>query len=138
MIAKAASFRAVLAFAGLLVAGYLLAVHFQGGHVACPTGGCEQVQSSAYSLIFGVPLPVFGAASWLVLLILVVLGGDVEKRVEAALSVAAAVFAIYLLIVQAFVLHHLCVWCAGNDMVAVMFAGLSVVSLRRSSLSTRG
>lgn len=132
MITKAASFRTILAFAGLLVAGYLLAVHFQGGRVACPTGGCEQVQSSAYSVIFGVPLPMFGVVSWLVLLVLAVLGGTAEKTAEAALSVAAAVFAVYLMAVQALVLHHLCVWCIGNDAATVVFAALALVSFRRS------
>ena len=51
---------AVLTLATVGIAGYLLQAHYSGGSVVCATGGCEAVERSRYSEIFGVPVSLFG------------------------------------------------------------------------------
>jgi len=54
---------AVLAIAGVLIAGYLTAVKLAGELPACgPLKGCETVATSAYSEVAGIPVAVFGIA----------------------------------------------------------------------------
>lgn len=45
---------------GLLNTGYLTATKLLGGETACPTSGCQQVLSSNYAELFGLPLALFG------------------------------------------------------------------------------
>jgi uncharacterized membrane protein len=50
---------------GALVTGYLTVVKLTGGAAACPTTGCEQVLSSPYATVFGVPLTLFGLLAYI-------------------------------------------------------------------------
>lgn len=45
---------------GMLNTGYLAITKLFGGETACPTSGCEQVLSSSYAEVFGLPLSLFG------------------------------------------------------------------------------
>ena len=59
---------------GLLDAAYLALERVTGGPIACPVGGgCETVQSSAYALLFGVPVAFIGVAGYALLLVVAVL-----------------------------------------------------------------
>jgi uncharacterized membrane protein len=52
---------------------------------------------------------------------------------QAALALAALAFAAYLVYVQLAVLHAICAWCVGNDMLVAALRGLSVASLWQTS-----
>ncbi|NJO79101.1 MAG: vitamin K epoxide reductase family protein [Cyanobacteria bacterium RM1_2_2] len=45
---------------GMLNTGYLTVTKLFGGDAACPTSGCQQVLSSQYAQVFGLPLSLFG------------------------------------------------------------------------------
>lgn len=54
-----------LATAGTLETSYLAWNKLFNTAVACPTNGCDTVLNSPYAELFGVPLPVYGAATYL-------------------------------------------------------------------------
>jgi uncharacterized membrane protein len=55
---------AALASAGAAETLYLTASKLLNASVACPTSGCDAVLSSPYAQLFGVPLPLLGAAAY--------------------------------------------------------------------------
>jgi uncharacterized membrane protein/glutaredoxin len=55
---------AAVAILGALNTGYITATKLFGGEAACPTSGCEQVLSSPYAYLFGIPLSLFGLLAY--------------------------------------------------------------------------
>lgn len=121
---------AALALAGLGIASYLVYVHYSGSQIACSTGGCEAVQESRYADIFGLPIAVLGVSSYAVLL-LTLARDDLPARVAtAAVAVAGAIFAVYLVIVQLAVVDAICQWCVASDALTVLLAVLALDRVR--------
>lgn len=56
---------AAVAVLGALNTGYITATKLFGGQAACPTSGCEQVLSSPYAYVFGIPLSLFGLLAYI-------------------------------------------------------------------------
>lgn len=56
---------AAVAVLGAINTAYLTATKLFGGDAACPTNGCEQVLSSQYAEVFGLPLALFGLLAYL-------------------------------------------------------------------------
>jgi uncharacterized membrane protein len=111
--------------AGLGVAAYLTWVHYHPEALVCTRGGgCETVQRSHYAVLLGVPVAVFGVAAWAAVLLLLWLDTPTARALVAAVAVAAAAFAGYLVVVQLAVIDAVCVWCMANDVVLVPALGL--------------
>lgn len=53
-----------IAIFGAINTGYLTLTKLFGGETACPTSGCEQVLSSPYAELFGLPLALFGLIAY--------------------------------------------------------------------------
>lgn len=58
------SVMAGLAAAGALETSYLTATKLLNATAACPTNGCDSVLNSAFGSLFGLPLPLYGAATY--------------------------------------------------------------------------
>lgn len=109
---------AVIALAGILVAGYLTRAHYGDGSLVCPVGGgCETVQESEYAELAGIPVALLGLVAYVVLLALIVWDAPLARLGAAALALTGLLFSVYLLVVQAFVIEAFCVWCLANDVV---------------------
>jgi uncharacterized membrane protein len=123
---------AVVALAGVAVAGYLTWMHYEGGSVVCVVGGsCEEVQSSEYSKVLGLPVAVLGLAAYAIVLGLVAWDSPTARLVAAAIALVGLLFSIYLLIVQLFVIDAVCAWCVANDvLIAPALALLTGLRLR--------
>ena len=120
-----------VALAGIALSGYLLYVRASGSRLACPTGGCETVQASSYSQVLGVPVALLGLLGYIVIVGFAVARGELARLGQASLALAALAFACYLLYVQLYVLHAVCAWCIGNDVLVAAVAGLSAACLWR-------
>lgn len=59
-----------IASLGALNTGYLTLTKFLNAPTACPTGGCEQVLSSPYATVFGLPLSLFGFLAYVAMAVL--------------------------------------------------------------------
>jgi uncharacterized membrane protein len=123
---------ALVALAGVALAGYLTWSHYGDQSVLCPVGGgCETVQESEYAEIAGVPVAVLGLAAYVVLLGLIVWDSPPARLAAAAIALVGLVFSGYLVVVQAFVLEAFCVWCLVNDvLIAPALAVLTALRLR--------
>ena len=121
---------AVVASLGLLVSSYLTWVHYRPEALICTRGGgCETVQHSSYAVLLGVPVALLGAATWAVILVLVLQDGPTARALVLALALAALAFVAYLVILQLFVIDAVCIWCMVND--AVLVPLLAVVAFLR-------
>jgi uncharacterized membrane protein len=133
---------AVLALVGVLVSGYLLLYKLGvlGALVCGVEGGCERVQASRYSVLFGVPVAAYGVAGYLVLLGTALYGLRPDRvgrpgstRWLATLSALGVVFSLYLLGLELFVIHAICRWCTVSGVVIVAICAVSVLGLRGAS-----
>jgi uncharacterized membrane protein len=131
---------AVLALVGLLVSTYLLLYKLGVvGSLRCVgSGGCERVNTSVWSSVFGVPVAAFGVAGYLVLLAVAMYGlrGDQLEQPRAtgwlaALSAAGLLFSLYLLALELFVIHAVCLWCTISGVTILAIFVVSAGALRR-------
>ena len=123
----------VLALAGAGIAVYLTYTHAIGSVPVCTTGGCEKVQSSDYAELAGIPVAALGLGAYVAIFATALRGGVPPAAVGAALSLAGAAFALYLLVIQVAVIEALCIWCLGSDVVIGLLAVVSVLRLRAAA-----
>ena len=125
-----------LAAAGLLISGYLVAVHY--GHVplACADQGivdCTGVLTSPQSSWFGVPVAVFGIAWFLVAGILALraraagAGPEVRTANMAWLLVGAATV-VYLVYLELVVIGRICMWCSFVHIIVLASLFLAILA----------
>ena len=128
-----------LALVAAAISAYLVVVHYSNGPVACFAGGaCETVQKSAYSQVGPVPLSVLGLAAYAGIVLAAACRGELAALAGFALGLSAGIFAIYLIVVQAAVLHAICVWCLASDSIAVVLVALGVLRLRAELVAPDG
>ncbi|MGH2513991.1 MAG: vitamin K epoxide reductase family protein [Candidatus Limnocylindrales bacterium] len=126
-----------LATIGLLIAVYLAWTRLAGGLPVCgPLHGCETVALSSYSEIFGLPVADLGVGFSVVLLGLALIWwrrGDRRALLGLyGLGLIGVLFVVYLTYLELFVIHAVCVWCAGYGITIVVGWLLATVTLRRS------
>jgi uncharacterized membrane protein len=133
----------LLAFAvlGFLDATYLTIQHYN--HVIPPCTllhGCEQVLTSQFATVVGIPVALFGALYYAIIFLGVLVYTQIKsERLLRLLSwftftgFAASVWFVYL---QAFVLHNFCQFCLGSAITstALFITGLAVL-LKRKTLT---
>lgn len=105
----------VLGVAGVLVSAYLTYKTSDPSGVVCSLGGgCETVLSSKYSKLFGIPVSAFGLL-WYVAMLGVTWWIFFKRIWSSSIAViwalAGLFFSLYLLYLEAFVIHAYCTWC---------------------------
>ena len=129
----------VATIAGLVIAGYLVAVRVMGESPVCgPLHGCETVATSEYATLFGfLPVAVVGFGLSVVLIGFAFLwwrGGDRRVlQLAYGLLLLSTVFLAYLTYLELFVIQAICVWCVSYAVVTVTALVLAALALRRSS-----
>ncbi|HJZ47546.1 MAG TPA: vitamin K epoxide reductase family protein [Roseiflexaceae bacterium] len=135
---------ALLALLGLLDAAYLALERVIGGALACPIGGgCETVQSSAYAILFGVPVAFIGVAGYALLLAVAMLslhadslGGVPLDALLLALGSVALLAGIYFMYLQVAVIGAICFWCAIAALLDLLIWLAAFVNWRSSRQAT--
>jgi len=124
---------AVLALAGVAVAGYLTWVHYAELRPVCigGSGACERVQNSEYAELFGVPVALFGLGAYLALLASLAVPEAIGRTIAAFVSLTGAGYSLYLTYVELVELHAVCQWCAVSATIMVALAAVSTVRLVR-------
>lgn len=106
---------ALLSLVGLADSIYLTVTHLTGENVTCvASSGCSEVLSSAYASVGKIPLGAFGAFAYFLAFSLATLAAFGYSRARLFLSVVIAgmlATTLWLLYVQAFVLHAFCDFC---------------------------
>lgn len=116
--------------AGLIDATYLTITHYTKALVPCSvTHGCETVLRSSYAEVLGVPIAAFGIVFYLVVLVVSV-QSYFSNRYTPLLPLWAAIgflSTLYLLYIQAFVLHAWCQYCLLSAATSTVIFGLGMV-----------
>jgi protein-disulfide isomerase/rhodanese-related sulfurtransferase len=129
-----------LSLLGLFDSLYLLWVYTSPSRpIVCLGSGCDAVRASSYAHIFGLPLPAFGVANYVVLGVLIFAEVLVSPRLARAfewavgcISCGGFLFSLYLTSLEAFVIHAWCAWCVVSALVITAIFILSVLVLRGS------
>jgi uncharacterized membrane protein len=112
----------LLALVGLGVASYLAYTKLAHMAVVCgPVGDCDAVQVSPYSELFGIPVAVLGALTYVGILVLWVASRLVSVRLADlarlglfGLAFIGALFSLYLTFLEPFVIGAVCAWCLAS------------------------
>jgi len=126
-----------LAFAGLLIAGYLLAVRLAGEPAVCgPSHGCETVAASEHATMFGIPVAAYGAACSAILTACAVAWWRRADRrpllLAYALLLLATLAVAYLTYLELFVIRAICPWCVAYAVTIVASLVTAGLALRRA------
>lgn len=131
-----------VAAVGALGTGYLTIEKLVGGPVACPIEGCDQVLSSPYATVFGLPLTLFGFLAYLSVgtMALLPLAINPEKNKELRtraenwtwlylfmVGAAMSIFSGYLMYVLAFKLQQACLYCIVSALLSTSLLVLSII-----------
>jgi uncharacterized membrane protein len=122
-----------LALVGTGVSAYLTATHYAHATPICTGGGCAIVQRSEWATLGTVPVAALGLLGFLAVLASAVLGHRLVVLAGYGVSVAAAIFAVYLVGVQIRELHAVCVWCVVSDAIWLPLAVLTAMRVLRNN-----
>lgn len=114
-VAKLPLLAAGVALIGLADSIYLTIKHYTGEQVPCSiVAGCEQVLTSSYAEIAGIPLAIFGAAAYFTafsLAILAAFGNRPMWKLFGVQTILMTIFSVWLIYIQAFVIEAFCQFC---------------------------
>jgi uncharacterized membrane protein len=114
-IAKLPAAAALVAIAGLADSIYLTVHHYTAEPVPCSIiTGCEQVLTSSYAEMYGIPTAAFGIAAYLTAFVLALFsafGNRQTWNLFGAVVVVMAIFTAWLIYLQAVVIEAFCQFC---------------------------
>ena len=128
---------AALALIGAGIAGYLTYTHFKGTPPVCLTGGCEVVQNSRWSKLFGVPVALLGLLTYLGIIASTLIRHPLAKQAGAMLALVALGFNAYLFYIQEHEIGRYCTWCVSNEIISLVLAPVAVAWLLSSGDSNQ-
>ncbi|MGJ3250955.1 MAG: vitamin K epoxide reductase family protein [Elainellaceae cyanobacterium] len=131
-----------IATVGALGTAYLTIVKVMGGDAACPAQGCEQVLSSPYATVFGLPLTLFGFLGYFSMGVLSLgpLAVKPENNKDLRLKLdqwswlllfagatAMTVFSGYLMYLLAAEIRTTCIYCITSAILSVSMFALTLM-----------
>lgn len=140
-IAKIPIVASLVALIGLGDAAYLTVKHFTAEPVPCSIlDGCEQVLTSPYAEIAGIPIAAFGAAAYFTafsLALLAAYGNRATWTLFGVLGIAMAAVSGWLVYVQAAVIGSFCQFCLLSAITSftlmLLFVASKIFDRKRSS-----
>jgi uncharacterized membrane protein len=121
---------AIVACIGLADSGYLTIKHLQGAYIRCGDE-CSAVLGSRYAEgIAGVPLAGFGAMAYLTVIVAALLaacGLSAGRQIFTVMAIVMALISVWLIYLQAFVIHAFCKYCLASAAVCFTLAGLALL-----------
>jgi len=131
-VAKPAILATVVALIGLADSAYLTSKHFSGAAVPCSLiTGCETVLTSSYAEMFGIPTAAFGVFAYFIafsLALLTAFGNRKMWNLFGALTIVMAIFTIWFLYLQAFVIKAFCQFCLISAATSLTLLAIFLVS----------
>ena len=128
----------LLSLVGLADAIYLTVQDLTGQHLRCTiVSGCSEVLGSKYAHIGSVPLASLGAFAYFTvfsLSILAAFGYRFARPLLTALVGVMFLMTLWLLYLQAFVIHHFCQYCLLSAAVTI---GLTIMVIIASRITRR-
>jgi uncharacterized membrane protein len=124
----------ILSLLGIGVAGYLTYVHYADISPICAggSGGCAKVQASDQSKFIGIPVALLGLLSYVTLLALNALRGELARTGAALVAIVGFGFSVYLTIESVTVIEATCQWCLASLVIMTLMAIVTVTRLIRA------
>jgi uncharacterized membrane protein len=125
-----------LATIGLGVAGYLTYVHYSGALPLCGKNGgsCLTVQTSAWSKLAGIPVPVLGLVGYVSILVsLLIPQSETTRLATMGFAVIGFAFSAYLTYRELFSIHAICEWCVSSAVIMTILMCLSIWQFLRGA-----
>jgi uncharacterized membrane protein len=120
----------IVACFGLIDSGYLTIKHLQGSYIRCGDE-CSAVLGSRYAEgVAGIPLAGFGALAYLAVILATVsaaFGSSLGRRIFTVIAPLMALFSLWLIYLQAFVIHAFCKYCLASAACCLILAGLALI-----------
>ena len=124
----------VIALVGTLEATYLTYIHYHGlGGLLCfgkhsGHSSCEQVQSSVYAELAGIPVALLGLLGYVTILVTLFIRGELGRVAAFGVALIGFGFSMYLTYRELFTLKEICEWCVAS--ACLMTALLVLTSIR--------
>lgn len=115
---------------GFVAATYLSYTKAFHKTIMC-TGGCDVVQTSKWSEVFGIPVVYIGMVAYITIFAATFVKGDLGKMLAAFTAVCGAAFSIFLQYQSLVVLEHLCPYCLTSATCMVILAILTLTRVIR-------
>ena len=132
------------ALLGITDSGYLTYEHFSNIIPPCTVNqylpiisDCGKVLRSSYSVVFGIPLALFGVLQYLTLLMVIIAFFISQKKILAYWilfqSNIGAIFSLYFMYLQLIVLKSICIYCTLSALISfiILFFSYKVFSKER-------
>ena len=127
---------AILGILGAADSIYLLIYKLTGNsHMCLGNGGCHDVNFSPYSVIYGIPVSVFGLSAYLAILCILFLEGRlkiVKQNGPLAIfgfSLGGVAFSVYLTYLELYVIHAICPFCVASAVIITLIFILAIIRL---------
>lgn len=125
-----------LAILGSLDALYLLILKYTQSQQMCVGNhGCITVNNSIYSVIYGIPISVFGIGAYLVIAAILLLAPKIKLASESGplgifgISLIGVLFSAYLTYLEADILHAFCPFCLASATIITLIFILAIIQL---------
>jgi uncharacterized membrane protein len=128
----------VIALLGFIDAVYLTTKYYSGNINCSIISGCQEVLSSQYSAIVGIPLALLGALYYLFVLIAAIV--YIDSRNKWALKIISIfptigfLFSIWLTYLQAYVIKAFCQYCILSALTSTILFILSLIIMKKNKL----
>lgn len=126
----------IAAVVGLIDSIYLTWLKVGKDEIIC-IGGCDVVNASKYSEIFGIPIAIFGALSYIAILGVVLFWDRWEFLSNYAsylffgVTLVGVLYSAYLTYLELAVIHAICPFCVVSAVVMVILFIISIVELKQ-------
>ena len=135
---------AMLSLVGVFIALYLTLYKIGViGDLTCTVGSCETVNTSRWAMLLGMPIAAWGLGTYVILLLLAVVG--VQERFETSRPLSTALllvsgwsvlFSAWLTYLELFVIKAICIWCVTSAVVMVAIFITSLIDWREVRASS--
>lgn len=125
----------VVSFLGFVDSVYLAARHYLGGPLNCTISeGCDKVAASAYAVMFGLPLGVWGALYYVAIFLSVIAYLDTKKDWVYLWAAGATsigfLFSLWFVYLQIYVIEAICQYCMFSAATSTILVILGVMVLK--------
>ena len=130
----------ILSILGLIDAIYLALIKFLAKPEMCleGVGDCWSVNTSPYSTIYGIPVSIFGAMAYIVLIAIMIFElknlkyQDILIKLAFGITTAGFLFSLYLTYLELFVIHAICPFCVVSALLMTTLFIIYIFRLRET------
>lgn len=116
---------------GFVDSTYLTFAHYTGATLPCTiVRGCDTVTKSAYSVLFGIPVALLGAAYYLAIVISAIAYLDTKReiflRFISSVTIVGLLASAWFVFLQVAVIRALCIYCLVSATTSTLLFAIGI------------